>query len=487
MESLCHTFVFLGLYFYVLGRCRQLAGGRGWLRIGIGLIGCTVLGLLCKESAVLLPLYAMGIELCVFRFRAAGGRVDRRLMVLYALVLVLPALAAIAWLLPQALRPDAYASRNFTLAERLLTEPRVVLDYLRWILAPDLRSLGLYHDDIVVSHGLLDPPATLLALIALPLLAVAAWLARGRHPLLALGLFWFLAAQALTATFIPLDLAYEHRNYFASLGVCLVLADLLLLTPPVSWRRIGALLAVCFVLYCAGLTWLRAREWSDPLRFAATEAAKHPLSPSATYEYARALIVVSNYSRTSPAYALVPAALKNAQAAPGSGPLADQAALMFAARTGTPPPAGTWEHLQRELSLRNGSPDAQLSLIALVDCDIAGSCNFPRARMLETFGAALGPASNPTILDIYAKYALRVLGDPDLALRAWSEAVAQSPGVARYRVNLAALLIQKGALDRAQVQITALRHLGYLSQYEDVADQLERMLVQRRGTGGGEP
>lgn len=477
MESLSHAFVFLGLWLYVRGRRGQLAGERGWLRIGAGLLGCTVLGLLCKESAVLLPLYALGIELCVFRFRRDGGRVERRLVVLYLLVLALPALAAVAWLLPQALRPDAYASRDFTLGERLLTEPRVVLGYLHWILAPGLRSLGLYHDDIVISRGLLDPPATLVALVALALLAMGGWWLRRRRPLAALGIFWFLAAQVLTATFIPLELVFEHRNYFASLGVCLVLADLLLLAPPPAWRRIGALLAVAFVLYGAGITWLRAREWSDPLRFAASEAAKHPLSPRATYEYARALIIVSNYDPRSPAYAEVPAAIARAQDAPGAGPLPDQAALMFAARTGTPPPAGTWEDLQRKLRLRRGSPESQLSMMALVDCNIAGHCDLPPDRMLATFGATLeDDHPDPEMLALYGKYALRVLGDGNLALRAWREAVARAPTVARFRVNLAALLIDLGEHGEARAQIAALRGLGRMGQHAEAADALQRRL-----------
>jgi hypothetical protein len=481
MESLCHTFVFLGLWLYLLGRRGQLAGERGWLRIGAGLIGCTTLGLLCKESAVLLPLYALGIELCVFRFRDNTARVDRRIAGLYLLVLVIPALAAVALLLPQALRPEAYAARDFTLAERLLTEPRVVLGYLRWIVAPDLRTLGLYHDDIVVSRGLLDPPATLAAMVALLLLAAGAWRWRKRHPLVALGVFWFLAAQVLTATFIPLELVFEHRNYFASLGICLALADLFLFVPPPAWRRIGALLACCFVLYCAGITWLRAREWSDPLRFAATEAAKHPLSPRATYEYARALIIVSNYDRRSPAFDLVPAAIAHAQRAPGSGPLADQAALMFAARTDTLPPPGTWDGLQRKLRQQHGSPEAQLSLMALVDCTVAGHCNLPREDMLGAFGAALEGDSNPAILDIYAKYALRVLDDSALASRAWRQAVVEAPGVARYRVNLAALLIDLGRFDEARAQVEALRSLGRMHQYDGLADQLQLRLLQREG------
>src|SRR5207342_3736117 len=99
---------------------------------------------LAKESAALLPLYAICLEACLFHFKNSGERQDRRLYVLFMIVLVLPALLGLAWLLPRAMSTAAFASRDFSLTERLLTEPRVVLTYLRWTLLPDLHQLSLY-------------------------------------------------------------------------------------------------------------------------------------------------------------------------------------------------------------------------------------------------------------------------------------------------------------------------------------------------------
>ena len=68
MESLSHTFVFAGLWLYIEGRSRQIAGRGGWGYVLVGLLPCTALGALVKESAVLLPLYAFTLEFCVFRW-----------------------------------------------------------------------------------------------------------------------------------------------------------------------------------------------------------------------------------------------------------------------------------------------------------------------------------------------------------------------------------------------------------------------------------
>src|SRR5690606_1892482 len=250
MESLCHTFVFGGLAMYLAGRLRLQAGRGGWTLMLGGLLGGTVLGVLAKESAALLPVYALAIEWALLWFRTSGDRPDRRLLALFAGTVVLPAIAGLCWMLPQVLGSGGYASRHFDLGERLLTEGRVLVDYFRWTLLPDLGQLSLYHDDYVVSRGLLDPPSTLVSLLFLAgLAAAAAWL-RARRPLIALGLAWFLCAHLLTATFWPLELVYEHRNYFASLGLCLALADVLLRLAGDSgrFRRIGLLLAIVMLL-----------------------------------------------------------------------------------------------------------------------------------------------------------------------------------------------------------------------------------------------
>src|SRR5690606_30816836 len=157
-----------------------------------------------------------------------------RLIAFFGIVLLLPAVLGLAWMLPRVLSPEAYATRNFDLGERLLTEGRVLVDYLHWTLLPDLSQLSLYHDAYPVSHGLLNPPATLWSILILGALIITTLRLKKGRPLMALGLAWFFCAHLLTATIWPLELVYEHRNYFASFGLCLALGALLLWTP---WNR----------------------------------------------------------------------------------------------------------------------------------------------------------------------------------------------------------------------------------------------------------
>ncbi|HEX5953486.1 MAG TPA: hypothetical protein VFY94_09950, partial [Rhodanobacteraceae bacterium] len=92
---------------------------------------------------------------------------DKRIWTLFTITLFVPAVLGFLWLLRGALRPGALAGRDFTLAQRLLTEPRVLVDYLHWTLFPNPLVLSLYHDEIAISTGLLTPWTTLGASLVL--------------------------------------------------------------------------------------------------------------------------------------------------------------------------------------------------------------------------------------------------------------------------------------------------------------------------------
>jgi hypothetical protein len=475
MESLSHVFVFAGLSLYLLGRQRQLAGRPGWLPILAGLCGGTVLGALAKESAVLLPLYALLLETCLPALRGRGHA--RALHWLFVLGLGLPAVLGVAWLLPKALAPAAYAIRDFDMGERLLTEARVVLDYLRWSLLPSLGELSLYHDDYRVSRGLLDPPSTAFALAALAALAASAGWLRARRPLLALGLLWFLAAHALTATFLPLELVYEHRNYFASLGICLALGDVLLLAPRAQGaRRIGVLVAALGLLAFAATTHLRAREWSDPYRFASSEAAKHPDSPRATYALAQVLVRMSDYDRNSPWLPAAREALERARATPRSGILPQGGLLLVAANTGSPQRDVWWSEMEAKLAKGPVGPQEIAALASLVRCARSGACRFDDARLLASIEAAERHGPQPDLLTLHGDYLLNVRHDAAAAEVLWRQAVALRPGQPQYRINLIRLLVARGLRDEAERELAALQALGHFGQTRAAAEALRRQI-----------
>ncbi len=246
MESLAQVFVFAGLALYVDGRQRQLEGKPGWVRIFSGVALGTGLGLLAKETAAAIPLYALIIECLLFNFVTREGKRDNRLFVFYAAVLLLPLVAGECrheLLHRGRWSPAAYVSRPFTRWSNACIdrEPRECGSYVEWTLVPNLGELSLYHDDYAISkRNLLQPIWTIVAILWSSVAAVVtAVMVRKRRPLTALGMFLFLAAQALTGTIIPLELIYEHRNYFASFAIMLVVVDVIVLWTGSATSRVG--------------------------------------------------------------------------------------------------------------------------------------------------------------------------------------------------------------------------------------------------------
>lgn len=475
MESLSHLFVFAGLIVYLDGRRRLEAGLTGsWPRILGGLLGCTVLGVAAKESAALLPAYAFGIELCLLRFKGGRPADSHKLAVAYGMILLIPAVLAIAYLLPPAMQPNPFPWRNFDLAERLMTEARVVCDYFQWTLYPNLQQMSIYQDDYSVSRGLLSPPSTLFAILFLTGLATVALALTRRRPLLALGIIWFLSAHLMTATIIPLELVFEHRNYFASLGICIALADLLLLIPvKPGARQAGAAFAGIFLIAFAAATALRSWEWRDPLSFAISEAAKRPHSPRAVYALGVALANFPELRADSPIAQAAFDHFERARQLPDSNMLPDQASIILAARLGIPIKDEWWLHMQDRLGNKLIGPQEEAALAALTECAIIGKCDLPQDRMLETFRVALSRNWSPEVNSMLGNYMLNEMHQPDIALYLWGISAQARPNEPQYRVSLIKLLIFMRRDDEAKEQIKVLRKLGKFGQYNRIADEMD--------------
>jgi len=464
MESLANLFVLSGLIGYVAGRRRMLNGSyRQGLILGATSVALgTGLGMLAKETAVMLPLYAALIEGILFRFRRSDGRLDVWIVAGFVAGLLLPLIGGLAWLLPQLLQPAAWATRDFTLGTRLLSEARIVADYIAWTLLPTPNALSFYHDDFRISTGLFSPWTTLAGILCLSALAgTALWLRRSQ-PLISLGLLLYLGCHLLTGTILPLELVYEHRNYFASMGVLLaVIPSLSALpaaataAPPLRLAR-RTLLGCLFVIWI-GLTAMTASAWSSPLRLAEELAGRAPDSPRAQYELGRTYIIYSHYDPNSPFTRLAYAPLERAASMPSSSILPQQALIFMNSRMGLPLKDAWWDSMIAKLKTRRPGVQDESSLAALTKCDCEGACPLSKEKMTAAFLAALShEPPSARLLATYGDYAWSVLGDRDLALRMIGEAVTASPREPAYRITEIRMLV---ALDRTMAARDKYRQL----------------------------
>jgi tetratricopeptide (TPR) repeat protein len=273
MTQLASLFVLTGLLSYLHGRKMlesQPSRGWAWIVLGMGVSG--VLALLSKESGVLLPLYALVIELTVFsQATLARGRKTALLVLLVVPALAMPAFVALNWEALQA----GFEFRPFSMRERLLTQAVALVEYLRQVFAPSLSGLGIIHDDFPVSRGLLNPATTLVSILIIVAAVAGALWQRRRRPVVSLGVLWFFAGHSLEAGPLPLELYFDHRNYLPLIGPVIAVCSLLPLVPQKFGRYAYAGVAL-FLCFSAFITWQSAKLWSDEELMMRVASIHHP-------------------------------------------------------------------------------------------------------------------------------------------------------------------------------------------------------------------
>jgi hypothetical protein len=256
MAQLSAAFMMAGLLAYYHGRTALASDRkRGYLWMSGGIVLFTGLAILSKENGALLPLLALALEHTVLRHRLNLPPANR---LWTAIFLWLPTLAMFVAMI-QFAGPAAYAARNFNMAERLLSEGRILVEYIFHWFNPFSPPRGLFTDGYPVSRSLFEPWTTMPALVVvLGTLCLAIW-QRHRHPLAALAILFFLAGHAVESTVVPLELYFEHRNYLPAMLLTLPIAYWLAGTwgnfRPLPW------LVVTLLATMALQTWRLASVW----------------------------------------------------------------------------------------------------------------------------------------------------------------------------------------------------------------------------------
>jgi len=298
------TFTLLGLLAYGKGRmCFARSDGRSGMSWMIGGIGLgTLLAILCKANGILLPLLAWVLEATVFRRADVVHGMDattaKRLFRIKALLLIVPSLCLIAYVAHFLVLWNApMEARPWTVAQRTLTEPRVLLDYLYLLVAPRSLSTGLYNDGYVVAQGFWQPASTLPALLLVAGLVALGFSVRRTAPALSAALLFFFAGHLLESSTIPLELYFEHRNYLPAMLLFWPLARALCAWKASRGLRIA--IASGMLALCAVITWQRTELWGKPELLAALWAKQNPDSSRA-----QATAAIADLNANRPAQAL---------------------------------------------------------------------------------------------------------------------------------------------------------------------------------------
>ena len=305
------TFSLIGILGWMTAR-EALARGqiaKGVVGLAMASGACTLLAVLCKANGALLPLLILLIEWIVLLPGTPMPSPDARRWHRRALwmLLALPTFLLATWLILQI--PSSIESaaeiRDWTVPQRLLTEPRALVDYLGYLILPRAQSRGLFNDAFPVSTGLLQPWTTLPSLLLIATLVVAGIALRKRHPAIALALLFYFAAQSMESSWVPLELYFEHRNYLPALLLFWPIAIGLLKPGPLRSVRYAAVPVLLLGLSLT--TYERAQLWGDSYHQSVLWAVQNPDS-------ARAQATAAQYDLSHGRPRLAAARLRNAMA-----------------------------------------------------------------------------------------------------------------------------------------------------------------------------
>ena len=288
--SLSGAFCIWSLFFFHLGAEQGRATRFFYALSGIS----CALALLCKETALTLPLIILAYKLYFFdEFKP--GWLRRNWKWIMGLMLFYLAASAFA-LRPSMLERLSYyfGMMQFSAGQRLLTEFRVLVWYPLLVIFPLPCNLSLVHE-FGVSTSLLHPVTTLIDMILVSGLVFAALVWARQRKLFSFAVVWYFGLLLVEALPLPIELAHEHRLYLASLGIIAPLAC----APVLKIEKFGRafILLVLIAIFFAGFTRERNSVWQSGEGLWKDTIEKAPYSSVAWYNYCTALPVETKCDR----------------------------------------------------------------------------------------------------------------------------------------------------------------------------------------------
>lgn len=462
METLSLTFVLLALLAYLKGRHAQVDGKAGWHWL-LACLPLVALGLLSKETAILFPPYALGLELTVLRFAAQSPRTTRLWQWAYGVACALAVMVFTLYVVPRFANAGAYFIRDYSALDRVLTQGRVLALYLGQMLLPLPGSLAFYYDNFTPSRGLLDPASTLFAIAGLAALILAALLLRRRAPLFSLGILWFFAAHLLTSNVIPLELVFEHRNYFALLGILLAAADLIRRIPLKDGPGLKYVAVGAVIVVFAFLGAIRSATWGDRLLLASTNAQVNPGSARASSDLAAIYLEMADGNPNSPFQDFAMREFERGSLLPQASIISDQGLLLTAAAAGRPIDEAWWRRLHDKLRHGVIRPETTTALFGLLQNRVKG-VPLDDDKLTTAFEILFDRATLPP--DSYAEFGDYLLTFPKneaLADKMFIKAIEESKGHPGYAASIVAKLDELGYPRQAALARARAKQLGLIN------------------------
>lgn len=207
-------FYLLGMLFYI--RMREAKSVKGRCAYALICFLCFLGGIGSKENAILMPAALILVEWIFFQNGSLEFLRRPKFLVYITIISAIVFFTVYFTIgLPFDFIFDGYEVRPFTLMERSLTQPRIVLGYLSQIFLPLPERLSIAHD-IALSTSLWHPWTTLPSIVIILAAGIASILLAGKYPLVSFAVLFYFLNHAVESSFLPLELVFEHRNYLPS-------------------------------------------------------------------------------------------------------------------------------------------------------------------------------------------------------------------------------------------------------------------------------
>jgi Tfp pilus assembly protein PilF len=262
MTSLCAMFYILSILLYARFRFSGQQRNKWWLFSGCILAGA--LALASKQVAATLPVFIFVYEW--YFFRDLDLKWLKNHIPLLTGCLLLAAVIGLALLGNNPLDRimEGYKNRDFTLTQRLLTEPRVIIFYLSQMLWPHPSRLNLDHD-FPLSNSPMDPMTTIFAILTIASLIGLAIATARKQRLFSFCILWFFGNLVIESSIIALEIIFEHRTYLPSMAFSLIVALVACRWVKPTWLQTALLCTMVTV----GAVWTYERNavYSDRITF----------------------------------------------------------------------------------------------------------------------------------------------------------------------------------------------------------------------------
>lgn len=216
MAGMAGMFYIISIYFYLKARTTGIWGRKVFFFIICFFFFLMAFG--SKENAVMLPLSIFIYEILLLQ-EITGQHLRKNLRFIFILTGVILILG-FTYIYIQGGNIfsflEGYQHRPFTLVQRLLTEPRIIIFYISLLLYPVPNRLSIAHS-FQISTSLFYPISTVFSVLFIAGAITYAIYSAKKQPLFSFCILFFFINHAIESTIFPLELIFEHRNYIPSM------------------------------------------------------------------------------------------------------------------------------------------------------------------------------------------------------------------------------------------------------------------------------